>query len=192
MSARHDPVLHQNPKNQAENVEEKDSHEGEEQQKKPKLFSTSLDQAGLFMAVVAVTLRNPDTQKSLTCFAMLERCSDTDMVGQDVVDLLGLDVRVGQTNTNIYSITGPKAVPTKTTPVEVSDFLGEKINKKLRNVIVIGENYIETNRCPTTSDVSQWKHLSDVVTTDMVDIPRVMILILNKHSVFHRPKKIIK
>ena len=147
---------------------------------------------GTFLAVVPVTLTNPVSKKTISAFAMMDPCSNCDVLSGEAVELLGLDVRKANKSTRLSTVTGTRDARMDLAAVTVSSITDPDVTKTLDGVCVMPCTHFETNQVPTRADMEGWEDLGELHTAERVDVPRVLLLISMLHPAWHLPNSVVR
>jgi hypothetical protein len=143
------------------------------------------------LAVVPVALTNPKNGSTITAYGILDNCSDTDVISQEAVRILGLPVKRSDHPTTIHTVTGSAKVPVATTNIEVSSVQNRKIKKILPDVTILPCRHFEDSRVPYEEDLRCFNDAQEFLVAEKVDVPHVLILISMRHADLHRPTGVI-
>ena len=143
------------------------------------------------MGVVPVRIRNSKTGASCTCFAMLDACANVDLVDEELVKALDLTMERDNSTETIHTVAGNLKIQNVWTDLLVSPIQKPNQEKKIEKALVQKCDVMKKNRCPTSSEVAKWEQFISITSTDVVDIPRVLILISIKQADLHKPLGII-
>lgn len=183
LKVKHHPLLHNTNRDRADTGSD---------EKKPVPQANTINrpekvESDAYMGVIAVEVRNPTTGRSCTCYAMIDSCSNVDVVTDELVKYLELPVVASDKTDKIYTVTGMKRQKRKATTLQVCPFDTNDFVTELQDASVMNCSHFSQNKCPTRQECQAWDRLNFITPMDMVDIPRVMVLISIKHPALHKP-----
>lgn len=189
--SKHSPLLHIKKREAARTDEGNDpppATKEKDSEKEKQLFNTIHSNNGVFLGVCAVRLSNPETGKTITCYALADGSSNSDVISQEAVDILGLHTKRSGIKIPYYTITGRTELESITTDVKIQSFEDVSVGEVLEDVEVLDCEHFSRNRVPERFDVHEWDHIGDMPTVDQVEFPRVLMLVGIPHTDFHRPQ----
>ena len=146
----------------------------------------------VFMGVVAICVSNPDDGKEVSCYGMLDPCANVSVVSEELAGILGLNVRTSGGVEVVHTVAGATKIRRRSGTIRVAPFNDPGKKTTIQDAAIMKCQHFSANRCPTKEDVERWQVLQGVVPTEVVEIPRVMVLISMQHPELQRPQKVIR
>lgn len=192
----HHPTLCRTKDSSAFNVTEEDSSQSEDSDSEPigegEVVCQNVvgeEQPGVFMNVMAVVLKNSETGRSMTTYALLDPCANVDVISEDMVTKLGLSVRHKQGG-KIGTVAGAVSGQDRRTAVHVAGIPEWATSRLLDNVAVLPCKHFKGIRCPVKLDVEKYPEIGVALPSNTVNHPYVSVLISMRNWDLHVPQAV--